>query len=321
MFASLRALLEGVVDYAGLFPPAQLSLDQSIRNYARYRQEAESWMLGRFICPAVRLSELVPYGEELFQSGPLLTLSVLGRGASDPLELFDELLKDISDIAAFEQRLVGRSAVDAIELRLAAELNFLSRYRLQHQVQNWKMRGLTPYCETVWGEDWRASVNRMIASLSSTHVFELEGLLLPGQKCGFKLRAGGLHASSFPTVEQVAFTIVACRDEGVPLKFTAGLHHPIRHFNDSVQTHMHGFVNVFAAGVLARARRLSEEQVGAIIADEDPRSFYFDDAELRWKDYHATTAEVIAARREVVSFGSCSFDEPREDLRKLGWFD
>ena len=39
MSPSLRALLTGIVDYAGLFPPAQLSLDEAIRNYARYRTE------------------------------------------------------------------------------------------------------------------------------------------------------------------------------------------------------------------------------------------------------------------------------------------
>ena len=57
MNASLRALLSGVVDYAGLFPPAGLPLDQAIRNYARYRQGSDAWMLGRFVIPAARLAE------------------------------------------------------------------------------------------------------------------------------------------------------------------------------------------------------------------------------------------------------------------------
>ena len=33
MSASLRALLEGILDYAGLFPPAQLPLEPAFRNY------------------------------------------------------------------------------------------------------------------------------------------------------------------------------------------------------------------------------------------------------------------------------------------------
>jgi len=45
--AGLRQLLAHVIDYAGLFPPAKLPLDVSIRQFARYRTDAAAWMLGR----------------------------------------------------------------------------------------------------------------------------------------------------------------------------------------------------------------------------------------------------------------------------------
>src|SRR5262245_38924762 len=67
MNPALRALLGGIIDYAGLFPPAQLPLEEAIRNYARYRTEPESWMLGRFVIPATRLKELAELGKELFR--------------------------------------------------------------------------------------------------------------------------------------------------------------------------------------------------------------------------------------------------------------
>jgi hypothetical protein len=128
---------------------------------------------------------------------------------------------------------------------------------------------------------------------------------------GFKLRCGGTTAT--PPADRVAFTITACRDAGVPLKFTAGLHQPLRHGA------VHGFVNVFVAAALASARGLDEERVRAVIEDDDAASFAFDDDRLRWRDLSATTEEVAAARRLVVGFGSCSFDEPREGLRSLRW--
>ena len=104
------------------------------------------------------------------------------------------------------------------------------------------------------------------------------------------------------------------------MKFTAGLHHPLRRFDESVGTTMHGFVNVFGAGILAHAQRLSEDQIRAIVEDENPGSFDFTKDDFRWKDFRATTEEIADARRQaVISFGSCSFDEPREELRKLGW--
>src|SRR5205823_2656636 len=129
----------------------------------------------------------------------------------------------------------------------------------------------------------------------------------PLRRQGLKVRTGGLNAAAFPPPEDVAFAVAACRDARVPLKFTAGLHHPVRHFNAGVQTKMHGFLNVFGAGVLAHARGLSEDQIVEIIADQDARNFAFDDAGFRWKDWRASVEEIAAARRELVtSFGSCS---------------
>jgi hypothetical protein len=123
---------------------------------------------------------------------------------------------------------------------------------------------------------------------------------------------------AFPSIEQVAWAIASVRDAGVPLKCTAGLHHPIRHYNESVQTKMHGFLNVFGAGVLAEAKDLSQAQIQPILEDENPKNFTFDENDFAWKDLRVATSELAKSRLFVTSFGSCSFDEPREDLRKLG---
>jgi hypothetical protein len=103
----------------------------------------------------------------------------------------------------------------------------------------------------------------------------------------------------------------------VPIKFTAGLHHPVRLFHDSVQTKMHGFLNVLGAGVLALEHDWTSKEIAQMIDDEDAGSFSFTEDFFAWRDWRIST-EAIAARRELVtSFGSCSFDEPREDLRAL----
>jgi hypothetical protein len=325
MLASLRALLSGIIDYAGLFPPAKLPLDQAIRNYARYRQEPESWMLGRFVCPAARLAELAPF-QQLFQEGPPFTFSALGRGGNKIPDFGLGVLADLRAIDSFLKSQRGGVIVDVLETRLPEEIVSLGTNKaipllgkvIGKMMDSRDLPLLTPFYEFVLGPEWRSSVAAVIADIATDHQPNAQGFEFcrPG---GFKLRCGGLEASAFPTPEQVAFTIVACRDGGVPLKFTAGLHHPIRHFDKGVQTHMHGFLNVFGAGVLAHALGLNEEQVRQIIEDEDPRSFVFPEAGLRWKDFQATTEEIKAARaKAVISFGSCSFDEPRDDLRALG---
>jgi hypothetical protein len=313
MYASLRALLAGVIDYAGLFPPAQLSLDQSIRNYARYRQEAESWMLGRFVCPAERLAELVPYLDELFREGPPLICSALGQATFGGVDWHAAAWESLQCIAAFRQKAAGRALVDVIEMKAAARVNFNRAFPFYEQIEELQGDKLMPYIEAEPDNRWRVP--------DGHSVFHWALLSRPRYPLGLKMRCGGLQASAFPEPKQIALMIVPCRNAAIPVKFTAGLHHPIRQFDSGLQTHMHGFINVFVAGVLAHARRLEERQVQEIIEDENPQDFVFDDKSLRWKDWHATTEEIAVARRQVVSFGSCSFDEPRADLRKLAWLE
>src|SRR5216683_631476 len=55
--SALRALLTGLIDYAGLFPPSALDMPAAVRNYAAYRLSEHAWALGRFVVPLARLKE------------------------------------------------------------------------------------------------------------------------------------------------------------------------------------------------------------------------------------------------------------------------
>jgi hypothetical protein len=55
---SLRTLLANLVDYAGLFPPAALSMQDAVRNYARYRDGEYAWALGKFVVQQERAKEV-----------------------------------------------------------------------------------------------------------------------------------------------------------------------------------------------------------------------------------------------------------------------
>lgn len=298
MAPSLRALLTHVIDYAGLFPPAKLPLDAAIRNYAHYLNEPDHWMLGRFICPAAKLAELLPFVNELFAQGPSLNVSALGRGGDNSDQFLDGLRADAADIAAFRGRLGSRVTVDVLETRLPGGPSVISAAR--HRL-NTDKAGVRVFYETT-SADVVADIARHDPS------------------AGHKLRCGGVEASAFPDVETVARMMLAARAAKVPQKFTAGLHHPVRRYDPGVQATMHGFLNVFVAGVLAHVHRLNAEVVRAILADDKPSSFVFGAEGLGWRDLHANVSEIETARRDaVVSFGSCSFDEPREDLRALGW--
>lgn len=135
---------------------------------------------------------------------------------------------------------------------------------------------------------------------------------------GFKIRCGGVEAFQFPPSDYLAEAITFSRENAVPLKFTAGLHHPVRHFNDSVQTKMHGFLNVFGASLLSYSKKLSATELLEILNDENASNFSFDETEFSWKGQSVSFEELHMLRDlSVTSFGSCSFDEPVEDLQKL----
>jgi hypothetical protein len=113
-----------------------------------------------------------------------------------------------------------------------------------------------------------------------------------------KLRCGG---DVVPSIDQVAQVLVGCRDAGVVMKATAGLHHPLRRGSE------HGFLNLLCAavhaqdGIDASREILEEESLDALPL-----------ASLTAEQARSTRAELFKG------FGSCSWREPVDDLRALG---
>jgi hypothetical protein len=52
------ALLGRLFDHAALFPPASMSMDDALAEDRRALESPESWLLGRFVCPASRVGEV-----------------------------------------------------------------------------------------------------------------------------------------------------------------------------------------------------------------------------------------------------------------------
>ncbi|MGM0587978.1 MAG: hypothetical protein ACQETE_06175 [Bacteroidota bacterium] len=318
MESSLRAFMSGLIDYAGLFPPAKLSLDESIRNFAKYRSEEDAWMLSRFIIPAGKLNELRAYGELLNTSTPF-DFSVISQ-AADTLQSFREAVATSAEqILSLHDQLEPNVLTGALEVKLPIEAIIegkeTSSQALQTLVDQMAEHQALPkqvYCEPKFTENWRSEIPAVMAAISEVNDRTDQVAL------AFKLRCGGVEAHLFPTVEQVAAVLYQAREKNVAMKCTAGLHHPIRHYSDSVGTKMHGFFNVFGAGLLGYAHDLAEEEVAHIIRDEDPSQFKFTGSMFSWADMDISEDEIAELRKTALhSYGSCSFDEPREDLDEL----
>ena len=125
-----------------------------------------------------------------------------------------------------------------------------------------------------------------------------------------KLRTGGLTAEAFPTPLAVAEFLVGCADLEVGLKCTAGLHHAVRRTDAGTGFPHHGFLNVLLA-----AERSGD---GAEIEDVAAVLALTDGADLAER-VKALTVEDTARTRDLFhGFGSCSFQEPVDDLAGLG---
>jgi hypothetical protein len=163
--------------------------------------------------------------------------------------------------------------------------------------------------------DRRFPVSVLAPDRKSERAGELEYIEIPvtGEPAGLgarvKIRTGGLTAEAYPSDAELASFVCRAAAARVPFKATAGLHHPLP------APPMHGFVNLFLAASLAWHGG-AEEDVRATLGE---RSFAFgEDAE--WGGRRLTAAQIRTARTEfAISFGSCSFEEPVEDLKRLGW--
>ena len=290
MPASATTLLRGVVDYAGLFPPAGLDLRQAVAEYAAALGGPDAWMLGRFVVPAGRLPELATEQAALATPSAEWRLSALIAGESDA---------DLAAIAAFNASAAGRAVVDAVECK--------------------------PTC--LAGIDWLAE--RVAASCAVFVEIpasgDVAGWMTRIAACGLgaKIRTGGITAAAFPEPGAVVAFLQAALRAGVRFKATAGLHHAVRgayrltYDAHSPDAPMHGYLNVLLATAALRAGQ-SAAVAERVLLLADPASLTFADDAVRWGDLEFPNALLHATRAEhLAGYGSCSFREPAEELRSL----
>lgn len=246
---SLKALLENFIDYAGIFPPAKLSVETALENYKTYQNGEYSWMLHWLV-----------FGAEQAKNSPPSVSSLIS--------------------------MVGEADNEHV-----ASLETKSIVVAQKPV----------YCEILPG-----NIEQLDAAKKAN--------------CFAKIRTGGLTPEAIPSTADVARFITDCAERKLAFKATAGLHHPLRaiqpltYEKDSPRAVMHGFINVLMASCFAWH---GERNIEPIIAETDASNFSFAET-AKWQDKSLTIEQIREARKNFIhSVGSCSFDEPVEDLKAL----
>lgn len=300
--ASLGALLAHSIDYAGIFPPCSLALEPALQNQARYVRDPDPWMLNNFVLPVEKF-DAAAGSISLFDQKHQLRISALGGKSANKDELLAALKIAADKIRSFSADHVDLVSIPQLEMPLPQDVNLESLAKVGSIIEALKLQAF-------W-ETPVTSAEKTIALLAE------HNLQTSAPPFGYKLRTGGVTADAFPTSQQVARALVGAAKYRVPIKFTAGLHHPIRQFRDEVKTKMHGFLNVLGAALLATEHDWDEQQTSEMLEDEDTASFSFSDDSFTWREWKIATDQIKARRKLVTSFGSCSFNEPREDLRAL----
>ena len=298
MKQAAEALLSGVIDYAGLFPPAKLDMRPALREYNNFFKTGQEWIVGRFVCPANRLEELRLCLDEWTQEDDFI-VSVIG-----------------SPIPETDYLKVIQSDQIAVERVLSSELVTISCYEAKPSLPSQIMAIAKAFEEIVeeavfFEIPLNDNMGDWIEAVSDVAVVD----------AGVKARTGGLDASAFPSSQALAEFIFEAVGYGLPYKLTAGLHHALPFDDPGIGIRHHGFLNALFAGVMADGLDLSVVDMQRILDCRDAGEFKVTDKKIQWRDFELDLEGIGEGRFSFDSFGSCVVDEPLKELNVLGWLN
>ncbi len=293
----MEMLLDEAIDYAGQFPPARLGLSEALGNYLRFRRGSEAWLVGRFVCGADKLAALA---EALPEGGAPFEVAVVSSAPPRDRATWNEVVeRDVNALNAFLENAPEYADVASYEVRLPTDTEPTAYLRDLNG-----LREIEVFVEVPGGPE----MDEILAALAET------------QWMHAKLRTGGLEASAYPDAWTLAGFLKGCLDLDVPGKLTAGLHHALPTWDDTIRTTQHGFLNVFGGAAIASANELSRRELERLLLDQSPESWSFEDDGIAWRGQEASLDDIDETRAVVRAFGSCSVEEPMEELKALGLF-
>jgi hypothetical protein len=291
---AIQALLRESIDYAGLFPPAAIEMFAALQNYIQYRSGPFGWALGRFITPVSRLAEFEAALRQIPKrplDNPWRIAALLGTDPGSDVDQVEEFNRSHVDTGV---------TIDTVEVRATSEdsVGELAR-RIPPTLQTYLEVPIDP------------DPGRLVAAIGRR-----------GRRA--KVRTGGVTTDAFPTAANLLRFIRRCTEAGVPFKATAGLHHPLRaqyrltYEPDSPRGTMFGFLNLFLTVAFVRAG-MDDAEAAKLLEEGSVVAIKVQENGIGWRGSSLNIRELSDARRlGVISFGSCSFTEPIEDLESLG---
>ncbi len=277
------ALLDSLVDDAGLFPPTALPMPEAVARHRVDLAEDSAVLTHRFLCPASRVGELRAQlaDADRFQLG-----LIADTGADGLADVVAEITGD------------ARLGLAMVEFPLARVDAATPAAALEVVADALAAAGVAP------------GVPVFVEPASWSEVDALVAAIAAGGGFGLKLRCGGVRAELFPSPEVLAAALMAAVGAEVAVKATAGLHHAVRYTDPATGFCHHGYLNLLAA-----VADVVEGSDVAVVADT-LRITDRDTLLARVSAWEAAT--IVATRRLLVSYGSCSTATPVIEAREFG---
>jgi hypothetical protein len=280
---AMEAALSGLIDYAGLYPPAGLDMGAAVRNYLAYREQKHAWVLGRFIVDISRLDELRAAAGDAFSDMPLSVLASVD-----------------ADLNCIAQYRANGFRIESVEVKCDEPLRIA-------RICEFVPSGLECYFEIPISQGCSSSVDAMAAV----------GVRAKLRMGGVVPEAFPRAESVVARMQVLADRAVAFKATA-GLHHPLRSHHRLTYATDSPTGMMHGFVNVLCAAALVRLGGTAE-QVMRLLEEEAAEAFQVGVDSISAQGFRWSAAQMREVRQFFTAFGSCSFTEPIHDLEALGW--
>lgn len=287
-------LFEGIIDYAGLFPPAKLKLPDAFNSFLALQKGEFSWMVNRFVCPANQLADLASLLQDQKPDAEFF-VSVIGDWADDFAEWESKLEINAQQMDSFFRQTDGLAEIAGLEIRIPSNKTPSALHDLK------AFQHIDVYAEVPLNDQMAEN----LAAVAETDWIKAKG------------RTGSIHADQIPSPAALTEFLIQALDLELPFKLTAGLHEPLYHFDDGVGANLFGFLNIMAACSAHLQQTLTPAEFENILTQTTSNDAAIQTGGWSWGDYRFSAAEVESMRDCFEGFGSCSVDEPVEGLKRI----
>jgi hypothetical protein len=283
---AIKTILNGLIDYAGLFPPDNLEMSAAVSNFISYRNDANAWMLGRFLLPISRIDDFENVSSRLLPGENSLPISLSVTADSD-------LLGGLKRVAEFNNSIFAAGnnvVIDSIEFSVLTGSEILN-------INNLLPSHLVAYFDVPPGSRGEELV---------------DAVALAGGRV--KLRIGETKPEILNASSDILRYFDSCSRLNVPITIRMEYLFPRKVADSSGKSF---FLNLFLAAAFVRSG-MDIAEASQILDEDSSGAFFIDEQGITWRGFRLDLDQIKSVRDNfLISFGVGSFTGFVSDLESL----